>query len=231
MVFNPQTNSINWVPSRDDIGIVDFSYKIDIRIKEEIISGLDNFGDTHQLSPILETILDSTVLLVSDTTKIPEPIVIVPTMFHGVSVTSKDIADSNRFTFEGEAPFSTTAFNKNGLITVGVSADLSAIKQNKFGSFVFKSSQEKPDSLMTLSLIHDLSTNIFYATLSGSKDTLNQSFDPEGWQSSLYEYPDYYFEGFPETMVLDTLVGGGLSLLTTGEKKIWYCSASFSFIC
>ena len=219
MVFNPQTNSINWVPSRDDIGIVDFSYKIDIRIKEEIISGLDNFGDTHQLSPILETILDSTVLLVSDTTKIPEPIVIVPTMFHGVSVTSKDIADSNRFTFEGEAPFSTTTFNKNGLITVGVSADLSAIKQNKFGSFVFKSSQEKPDSLMTLSLIHDLSTNIFYATLSGSKDTLNQSFDPEGWRSSLYEYPDYYFEGFPETMVLDTLVGGGLSLLTTGEKK------------
>ena len=39
------------------------------------------------------------------------------------------------------------------------------------------------------------------------------------YKRQLYEYPDYYFEGFPETMVLDTLVGGGLSLLTTGEKK------------
>ena len=219
MVFNPQTNTINWVPTREDIGVVDFSYKIDIRIKEEVISGLDDFGDTHQLYPILESILDSSVLLVSDTTKIPEPVVIVPTMFHGISVTSTDIADSNRFIFEGEAPFSTTTFNKNGLITVGVSADLSTIKQNKSGSFVFKSSQEKPGSIMTLSLIHDLSTNIFYATLSGSKDTLNQSFDPEGWQTNLYEYPEYFFEGFPETMVLDTLDGGGLSLMSTGEKK------------
>ena len=219
MVFNPQTNTINWAPTREDLGVVDFSYKIDVRIKEEIISGLDNFGDTHQLYPVLETIVDSSILLVGDTTKIPEPVVIVPTMFHGISITSKDIADSNRFTFEGETPFSTATFNKNGLITVGVSADLSTIKQNKSGSFVFKSSREKPRSIMTLSLVHDLSTNIFYATLSGSKDTLNQSFDPEGWRSSLYEYPEYYFEGFPETMMLDTLDSGGLSLMSTGKKK------------
>ena len=150
MVFNPQTNTINWVPTRDDLGVVDFSYKIDIRIKEEVLSRLDDFGDTHQLYPILETILDSSVLLVGDTTKIPEPVVIVPTMFHGISVTSTDIADSNRFIFEGEAPFSTTTFNKNGLITVGVSADLSTIKQNKSGSFVSKSSQEKHGPTLTL---------------------------------------------------------------------------------
>ena len=219
MVFNPQTNTINWVPTRDDLGVVDFSYKIDIRIKEEVVSGLDDLGDTHQLYPILETIRDSSVLLIGDTTKIPEPVVIIPTMFHGVSVTSKDISDSNRFTFEGEAPFSTNTFNKNGLITVGVSADLSTIKQNKSGSFVFKSSEEKPASLVTLSLIHDLSTNILYTTLSTPKDTLNQSFDPEGWQPVLYEYPEYYFEGFPSTMTLDTLAEGELSLLLSNEKK------------
>ena len=219
MVFNPQTNTIEWVPTRGDIGVVDFSYKVDVRIEEEIISGLDDLGDTHQLYPVLKTSIDSTVLLVGDTTKIPEPVVIVPTMFHGVSVTSKDIADSNRFTFEGEAPFSTNTFNKKGLITVGVSADLSTIKQNKSGSFVFKSSQEKPRSLVTLSLIHDLSTNIFYATIAESKDTINQSFDPESWQPEFYEYPEYYFEGFPSTMALDTPNENKLSLLLTNEKK------------
>tara|TARA_B100001179_G_scaffold229341_1_gene214891 strand:- start:559 stop:1575 length:1017 start_codon:yes stop_codon:yes gene_type:complete len=140
-------------------------------------------------------------------------------MFHGVSVTSKDIPDSNKFTFEGEAPFSTNTTNRNGLVTVGVSADLGTIKQNKAGSFIFKSSQKKPESLVTLSLIHDLSTNIFYATISESQDTLNQSFDPEAWQPELYEFPEYYFEGFPSTMALDTLVSDKLSLLSTNEKK------------
>jgi|GEM_PF-443008 len=219
MIFNPNTNSIEWIPKRDDIGVVDFSYKVDLRVEEEIVSGIDSLGDTHQLYPVLETIIDSTVLLVGDTTKIPEPLIIIPTMFHGVSVTSKDIPDSNKFTFEGEAPFSTNTTNRNGLVTVGVSADLGTIKQNKAGSFIFKSSQKKPESLVTLSLIHDLSTNIFYATISEPQDTLNQSFDPEAWQPSLYEFPEYYFEGFPSTMALDTLVSGKLSLLSTNEKK------------
>jgi hypothetical protein len=219
MIFNPNTNSIEWVPKRDDIGVVDFSYKVDLRVEEEIVSGIDSLGDTHQLYPVLETIIDSTVLLVGDTTKIPEPLIIIPTMFHGVSVTSRDIPDSNKFTFEGEAPFSTNTTNRNGLVTVSVSADLGTIKQNKAGSFIFKSSQKKPESLVTLSLIHDLSTNIFYATISASRDTLNQSFDPEAWQPRLYEFPEYYFEGFPSTMALDTLVSDKLSLLSTNEKK------------
>ena len=219
MIFNPNTNSIEWIPKRDDIGVVDFSYKVDLRVEEEIVSGIDSLGDTHQLYPVLETIIDSTVLLVGDTTKIPEPLIVIPTMFHGVSVTSKDIPDSNKFTFEGEAPFSTKTTNRNGLVTVGVNADLGTIKQNKAGSFIFKSSQKKPESLVTLSLIHDLSTNIFYATISESQDTLNQSFDPEAWQPELYEFPEYYFEGFPSTMALDTLVSDKLSLLSTNEKK------------
>ena len=48
---------------------------------------------------------------------------------------------------------------------------------------------------------------------------MNQSFDPEGWQPELYEYPEYYFEGFPSTMTLDTLAEGELSLLLSNEKK------------
>ena len=85
-------------------------------------------------------------------------------MFHGVTVSSKDISDTSRFTFEGEAPFSTKTINNNQLVTIGVSANLSTIKQNISGTFNFQSSEKKPDSLITLSQIHDLSSNIFYAS-------------------------------------------------------------------
>ena len=85
-------------------------------------------------------------------------------MFHGVTVSSKDISDTSRFTFEGEAPFSTKTINNNQLITISVSANLSTIKQNKSGAFNFESDEKRPDSLITLSLIHDLSSNVFYAS-------------------------------------------------------------------
>ena len=31
------------------------------------------------------------------------------------------------------------------------------------------------------------------------EDVTGQSFDPEGWQSKLYQFPEYFFEGFPYT--------------------------------
>ena len=176
-------------------------------------------GDIHQLAPILKTIQDSTILFIADSTKIPEPLVVLPSMFHGVTVSSKDISDTSRFTFEGEAPFSTKTINNNQLITISVSANLSTIKQNKSGAFNFESDEKRPDSLTTLSLIHDLSSNIFYASISQSKDTLNQSFDPEGWQSGLYEFPEYFFEGFPSNMEMDSQESGGLSLLRSDKVR------------
>jgi len=190
-----------------------------VRLKEEIISSVDPLGDIHQLSPILETIRDSTIIFIADTTKIPEPLIIVPAMFHGVTVSSKDISDTNRFTFVGETPFSTKTINNNQVVTIGVSANLSTIKQNKSGTFNFQSDGERPDSLITLSLIHDLSSNIFYASISQSKDTLNQSFDPEGWQSKLYQFPEYFFEGFPSNMEMDQLDISDLSLLFSDRAR------------
>ena len=219
MLFNPKSATVEWIPTIDNIGFVDYSYRVDIRLTEEIISGVDPLGDIHQLAPILKTIQDSTILFIADSTKIPEPLVVLPSMFHGVTVSSKDISDTSRFTFEGEAPFSTKTINNNQLVTIGVSANLSTIKQNKSGAFNFESDEKRPDSLTTLSLIHDLSSNVFYASISQSKDTLNQSFDPEGWQSGLYEFPEYFFEGFPSNMEMDSQESGGLSLLRSDKVR------------
>ena len=219
MFFNPKSATIEWAPKTEDIGFADYSYMVDIRLNEEIISSTDPLGDMHQLAPILKTLQDSTILYVADTTKIPEPLIVIPPMFHGVTVSSRDISDTSRFTFRGETPFSAKTINNNKLVTIGVSANLSTIKQNKSGTFNFQSSEKKPDSLITLSLIHDLSSNIFYASIAESKDTLNQSFDPEGWKSNLYEFPEYFFEGFPKNMEIEQEESGDLSLLASDKNR------------
>ena len=217
MKFNPFDFRIEWVPTREHVGVVDLSYYLDIRLKEELRSGQDDFGDTHHIHPVLQNLDSSFVVLVGDTIKPPEPFVLIPPRFHRVEISTKDINESDRFTFDGETPFSATTVNSNGTITVGVGANLSWIKQDKSGAFNFKSSSEKPDSIVTLSIIHDLSNNIFYASLSPTLDSLSQSFDLEGWDLKRYKFPEYFFEGFPLKMGLDSISGGGVSLLSSEE--------------
>jgi hypothetical protein len=216
MKFNPFDFRIEWVPTREHVGVVDLSYYLDVRLKEELISGQDDFGDTHHIHPVLQNLDSSFVVLVGDTIKPPEPFVLIPPRFHRVEISTKDINESDRFTFDGETPFSATTVNSNGTITVGVGANLSWIKQDKSGAFNFKSSSEKPDSIVTLSIIHDLSNNIFYASLSPTLDSLSQSFDLEGWDLKRYKFPEYFFEGFPLKMRLDS-IRGGVSLLSSEE--------------
>ena len=213
--FNPLDFTVEWVPKRDHIGIVDISYALSVRLKEELVSGQDRFGDTHHIHPILQAYDSSLVILIGDTIKPPEPFVLIPPRFHRISVTTKDINEADRFTFDGETPFSTTSINRNGVITVGVTANLSWIKNDKSGAFNFKSSTEKPDSIVTVSLIHDLSNNIFYTSLSPPLDSLAQSFDPDGWDKRLSGFPEYFFEGFPANMALDSIIGPGVSMLSS----------------
>ena len=119
--------------------------------------------------------------------------------------------------FEGETPFSTSSVNINGVISIGVSADLSTIKHDKTAAFNFKSSANKPDSLVSLSLVHDLDSNILYGSISPALDTIPQSFDPEGLNTNLYLFPEYFFEGFPSSMSLDS-IDSGITLLTSDNK-------------
>ena len=111
---------------------------------------------------------------------------------HTVTISTKDIDNADRFTFEGETPFSSTTMSANNIITVGVSTDLSAIKDDKSSSFVFQSSDDKPDSLITVSIMHDLSSNIIFTTIKPTVDTLTQSFDAEGQNPDMYQLPEYF---------------------------------------
>ena len=89
MWFNPNAYQIEWVPTRDHLGIVDVSYALNIREREELVSGEDELGDTHHIHPVLRAHDSSMVILVGDTIKPPEPFVLIPPRFHRVSVSTK----------------------------------------------------------------------------------------------------------------------------------------------
>jgi len=215
MLFNPKTYQIKWVPTRNHIGVVDVAYALNIRVSEALKSEQDEMGDAHYIYPILEARDSSMIILVGDTIKPPEPLVLIPPRFHRVSVTTKDINESDRFLFEGETPFGASSINNNSVITIGVSANLSTIKQNKSAAFNFKSSGDRPDSISTLSLVHDLNTNILYMSVFPPRDTITQSFDPEGFNNNFYNYPEYFFEGFPSNLSMDSTTTGALTFLSS----------------
>ena len=215
MLFNPKTYQIKWVPTRNQIGVVDVAYALNIRVSEALKSEQDELGDAHYIYPILEARDSSMIILIGDTIKPPEPLVLIPPRFHRVSVTTKDINESDRFLFEGETPFGASSINNNGVITIGVSANLSTIKQNKSAAFNFKSSGDRPDSISTLSLVHDLNTNILSMSVFPPRDTITQSFDPEGFNNNFYNYPEYFFEGFPSNLSMDSTTTGALTFLSS----------------
>jgi len=159
------------------------------------------------------------IIFVGDTIIPPEPYVILPKRSHKVSIATKDIDNADRFTFEGETPFSSTTFSSNNIVTVGVDTDLSTIKNDKSSSFIFQSSEEKPDSLVTVSIMHDLASNIIYSSIKPSIDTLTQSFDAEGINPEMYQFPEYFFESFPSTMGIETSSDTSLVLLQTDNNK------------
>ena len=219
MEFDPVSQKIYWAPNRDHIGVVDLSYIITSRTEEEIVSELSQYGNTHFLKPVLLENMGTKIVFVGDTIIPPEPFVILPKRLHRVTIATKDIDNADRFTFEGETPFSSTTFNSNNIITVGVDTDLSTIKKDKSSSFTFESSKEKPDSLVTVSVMHDLSSNIIYTSIKPSIDTLTQSFDAEGVNPEMYQLPEYFFEGFPATMNLETTSDSSLKLLDAEREK------------
>ena len=120
----------------------------------------------------------------------------MPKRLHKIIISTKDIDNADRFTFEGETPFSSTSYSSNNIITVGVNTDLSTIKSDKSSSFVFQSSNEKPDSIVTVSIMHDLASNIIFTSIKPSADTLTQSFDAEGQTQICMNCPNTFLKDF-----------------------------------
>ena len=114
----------------------------------------------------------------------------------------------DRFTFDGEAPFGVVV---NQLPQIGkpthyqhsVSANLAHLQRENEYDFAYTLKDGKPDSVTTLVMVHDMQTNIVFLSISPVRDSLSQSYQPEAFDPTLYEFPDYFFEGFPTSLGMD----------------------------
>tara|TARA_B110000444_G_C18843902_1_gene600675 strand:+ start:314 stop:2614 length:2301 start_codon:yes stop_codon:yes gene_type:complete len=114
----------------------------------------------------------------------------------------------DRFTFDGEAPFGVVV---NQLPQIGkpthyqhsVSANLAHLQRENEYDFAYTLKDGQPDSVTTLIMVHDMQTNIVFLSISPIRDSLSQSYQPEAFDPALYEFPDYFFEGFPTSLGMD----------------------------
>ena len=219
MSFNPNALQIEWKPKRESLGIVDLSFSYQIKLDEKIVSSENELGDTHIIQPILKQIDSSVVVLVGDTIIPPQPIVILPKRLHSININTRDISDSNRFVFEGEAPFSSSSYSENGIVTMGVEVNLSTIKNNKSSLFTLQSTGEPPESIMTLSLIHNLSSNSILTEIKPKRNEATQSLSPENVSSDYYKYPSYVYEGLSsDGMEIQTVSQDTIEILKTDKE-------------
>ena len=65
--FDPTTGNITWIPRREDLGEHEFRFYAEKRLKEQLISDVDDLGDRHRILPVLEEAEQTYVVIVIDT--------------------------------------------------------------------------------------------------------------------------------------------------------------------
>lgn len=211
--FQPLTGIIEWVPSREQLGPQQFTFTYAIRLREKLVSELDSLGDRHHLTPVLEQNDVQFTILVVDSAQPILPIVEVPREMYRVVVTvPAKPKEMGRFTFDGEAPFGVQVeevqlpfpVRQRSYFTHTITANLGGITDDKRALFSYQKSGSVDDRA-TLTITHDFSARTVHLSVSPTEDSVAQSYNPEDWLAQLYRYPEYFFEGFPQGMLMDTV--------------------------
>ena len=116
--------------------------------------------------------------------------------------------NKDRYVFDGEAPFGIAvnqipAVGNATHLQHGVSADLSILQEGETYDFAYSLRDARLDSITTLTMVHDMQTNVVFMSISPTDDSLSQSYQPESFDPKLFEFPDYFFEGFPNSLNMD----------------------------
>jgi len=125
-----------------------------------------------------------------------------------VMVMTPSKGQKDRYVFDGEAPFGVnvsqvppmgeaTHFNHS------VSANLKYLRRGNDYDFAYTLKEQITDSITTLTMVHDMQTNIIFMSISPEADSISQSYQPESFDPKLFEFPDYFFEGFPTSLGMD----------------------------
>ena len=114
----------------------------------------------------------------------------------------------DRYVFDGEAPFGVAvnqvpALGEPTHLQHGISADLATLKKGEAYDFAYSLRDARLDSITTLTMVHDMQTNVVFMSISPTDDSLSQSYQPESFDPKLFEFPNYFFEGFPTSLDMD----------------------------
>ena len=125
-----------------------------------------------------------------------------------VMVMAPSKGEKDRYVFDGEAPF---GINVNQVPPMGepthfqhsVSANISYLRRGNDYDFAYTLKEQISDSVTTLTMVHDMQTNIIFMSISPGIDSISKSYKTEAVDPKLFEFPDYFFEGFPTCLVID----------------------------
>ena len=116
--------------------------------------------------------------------------------------------DRDRYVFDGEVPFG-VAVNQippTGSATHfqhSISADLANLNPGEKYDFAYSLRDGYKDTITTFTMVHDLQTNVVLMSISPTADSISQSYQPESFDPKLFEFPNYFFEGFPTSLDMD----------------------------
>lgn len=220
--FDPYTGYITWVPHREDLGISVFNFFAEQRIKEKLISDIDELGDRHRILPVLEDEERSYVVIVVDTTS--PPIVYIPPPYEPYSVsvhTPTKEPGKERFIFDGEPSFSIMVdelfIPEYSSTSHSMFTNLGKVNFDQHVEFSYPSEPDSATILSTITLTHNLLDNRFSAVIEPPLDSSFIDLDPSNWRNDLIHYPAYSFSGFPESMLLGE-AETGISLYQSEEE-------------
>ena len=114
----------------------------------------------------------------------------------------------DRYVFDGEAPFGVSVNQIPSMgnathLQHGISADFSTLDAGEVYDFAYSMRDARLDSITTLTMVHDLQTNVVFMSIKPTEDSISQSYQPESFDPKLFEFPNYFFEGFPSSLDMD----------------------------
>lgn len=205
--FDPSTGLITWMPRRKDLGFYEFKFFAEQRLKEELVSDVDELGDRHRIIPVIEEEERSFVVIVMDT--ISPPIIYVSPPYEPYLVSAHTLSKEkgkDRFIFDGEPSFHMTVdalpIPKYPSTSHSMAINLGYVDSDKFAKFSYVSKPDSGTVLSTMTLTHNLAINQFIASVEPYLDSTSAELNPSNWRNELAHYPSYKFNGFPESLRL-----------------------------
>ena len=203
---NTEMESVTWADEAGFTRVNLGEYVLEVSKTDSVISpipekdsGITTFTKTVQDALVPSVVDSDTALDMQSDNEID--------LYYVLAMTpASDTKD--RYIFDGEAPFGVAVnqvppMGKATHFQHGVSANLANLKRGETFDFAYSLRDARLDSITTLTMVHDMQTNVVFMSISPTEDSLSQSYQPEAFDPKLFEFPDYFFEGFPTSLNMD----------------------------